>query len=160
MITQEELKKLLEYKDGKFYSKVNRTRLRIGEEAGGRCPSTGYYRVKIHNKLYKRARLVFLYHKGYFPLIVDHINGDITDDRIENIREADANTNQYNAKLRKDSTSKVKGVTWSKSHNKWQVRLGVNGKRKSIGYYEDFELASLVSEEARNKYHKEFVRHE
>ena len=160
MLTQDRVKELFEYKDGKLYSKVNRTRLRIGDEVGGVCPTTGYFRLRIEQKRYKRSRIIFLYHNGYMPKVVDHINGNTTDDRIENLREADFYTNQYNAKLRKDSTSGIKNVHWSKSHNKWQVRICIDGKRKGLGYYDDLELAALVAEEARNKYHKEFARHE
>jgi hypothetical protein len=35
----------------------------------------------------------------------------------------------------------------------------VNKKRKYIGSFEDVELADLVAQEARDKYHGRFARH-
>jgi len=35
----------------------------------------------------------------------------------------------------------------------------VNGQRKYFGYFDDIELANLVAQEARNKFHKEFANH-
>ena len=39
------------------------------------------------------------------------------------------------------------------------VDSGVNGKKKTIGYFDDIEFAELVAIEARNKYHMEFANH-
>ena len=43
-------------------------------------------------------------------------------------------------------------------NNKWRVRISVKNKSISIGCFEDLELADLVAQEARDKYHKEFAR--
>ena len=58
------------------------------------------------------------------------------------------------------NTSGKKGVCWKKDKQKFKVELYVNSKNKFFGYYKDFELACLVSDEARSKYHKEFARYE
>jgi hypothetical protein len=39
------------------------------------------------------------------------------------------------------------------------VRVKVNKKQKHIGVFEDIELADLVAQEARNKFHGAFARH-
>ena len=99
-------------------------------------------------------------HYGYLPKYIDHVDGDSVNNRIENLREATNQQNAYNQKLRKNSTSGVKGVNWDKDTNKWRVRIQINGKHTHIGSFEDLMLAELVAVEARDKYHKEFARHE
>jgi hypothetical protein len=41
----------------------------------------------------------------------------------------------------------------------WRVRLNVNKKELSFGYYRDYELAELVAKEATAKHHGEFSNH-
>jgi hypothetical protein len=36
--------------------------------------------------------------------------------------------------------------------------MNINGVRKIFGYFADIELADLVAQEARSKYHGEFAR--
>jgi hypothetical protein len=152
-ITQEELKKVLTYnfKTGEFF--------RNGKLVGFKR-NTGYICIKINNRGYQAHRLAWLYVHGKMPSnCIDHINNDKTDNRIENLREANASQNNHNSRLRKDNNSGVKGVYWSKQHNKWRVQIGVNGKNKYFGLHDDLELAELVAQEARNEYHKEFANH-
>ena len=80
------------------------------------------------------------------------------DNSIENLRPANSK-NQQNAKIRKDNKSGIKGVYWFAELKKWKVDIGVNGKRKYIGVFNDLELAELVAQEARDKYHGKFARH-
>jgi len=96
---------------------------------------------------------------GYLPKVVDHINGNTQDNRIENLRAATYTENQRNSRINKNSSSGVKNVVWHKQRQKWSVRILVNKKTKSFGLYDDIELADLVAQEARNKYFGSFARH-
>ena len=159
MITQERLKELFEYRDGKLIWKINNRRIKKGRELG--CTGAqGYILGQVDKIQYRVHRLVFLYHFGYLPEIVDHIDGDKLNNRIENLRAATNQTNQWNAKTPKSNTSGVKGVSWRKGRGRWIVTLSVEGSRKYFGSYRDLELAELVAQEAREKYHREFTRHE
>lgn len=161
MITHDLVKELFIYDDGNLYWKINRTgTAKQGTKAGSINPTTGYMRVKVNGKQRLVHRIIYLFHHGVLPAILDHINGNILDNRIENLREATPAQNQYNAKLRKDNTSGIKGVTFRKSQKTWQVRVKINGVRKYIGDYKSLELAEIAATEARNKYHKEFAKHE
>jgi hypothetical protein len=88
---------------------------------------------------------------------VDHINGIPTDNRICNLRLADNHQNQYNQKLHRDNTSGVKGVC--KVYGKWNARISVAGKRKSLGQFETIEEAASAIMAAREQFHGEFCRH-
>jgi len=101
-----------------------------------------------------------MYHYGWLPDEIDHIDANPNNSRVENLRAATRTENQYNARLRADSTSGAKNVQWYKQTKKWRVVLRVNKTRKHIGFFNDFELAELVATEARDKFHGAFARSE
>ena len=159
MITKELLHELFEYKDGHLYWKVSRSqRVKVGNKAGGVHKPSGYYHIEFNSKKYKGHRLIFLMHHGNLPKVIDHIDGDKLNNKIENLREATQQQNCYNSGMKKLNTSGVKNVHLHKPTNKWLVQLMVNGKKKYFGLYEDLELADLVAQEARDKYFGEFAR--
>ena len=119
----------------------------------------GYYRVGIQKKAYKLHRVIFLWHHGYVPSEVDHIDGNKANNHIENLRSADTKVNKYNAGRRINNKSGCKNVSWDKNNRKWVVRLRINLTKRYFGSFNDLELADLVATEARNKYHKEFANH-
>jgi hypothetical protein len=159
IITQDYLNQLFEYRDGVLYWKVNHSgKILIGKKAGS-LNSHGYFYTQITGKRYQNHRLIFLMHSGYLPKYLDHIDNNPLNNKIENLREATISQNQCNRKLDKTNTSGVKSVNWHKQANKWQVRIRINGKRKSFGLFEDLDLAELVAQEARTKYHGAFANH-
>ena len=159
MITQEQLKELVEYKNGQLVAKVKwADKIVIGSPLGG-YNKDGYINVSIQKKRYYVHRLIFLYHYGFLPETVDHIDGDKGNNKIENLRPASLHQNNYNVKTPKSNKSGVKNVHWNKKNNNWNVTMAANNKSMYFGSFDDLELASLVAEEARNLYHKEFACH-
>ena len=157
-LTKEYLNDLFEYKDGELFYKVNRFRKTIGSKAGSKKPD-GRYHVHIKGKSYLLHRLIFMMHHGYFPEMVDHIDLDNTNNRIENLRAAKHAENAWNSNARVDSVSGIKNVKFNPRLKKWQVNVQANNVRRYLGCYADLELAELVAMEARNKYHGQFARH-
>lgn len=157
-ITQDYVKQLLEYRDGVLYWKVSRGKAKVGAKTGY-LNQIGYFQTQVNGKLYLNHRLIFLMHHGYLPQYLDHIDGNTLNNKIENLRAATLTQNQYNRKLNKNNSSGVKGVWWRKDIKKWRVSFKINGKEKSFGSYDDLELAELVAQEARTKYHGAFVNH-
>jgi hypothetical protein len=158
-MTDRELKELFDYADGKLFWKVDRRANKVKGAEAGRIASSGYRQITINGVLYRTHRLIWLFHHGFLPDFIDHINGNKLDNRIENLRPASKTENNRNAKLRQDSKSQVKGVSWSKEVKKWRVQVWACGKQRDFGCYEDIEFAELVAIEARNKYHGEFANH-
>jgi hypothetical protein len=154
------VRKVFEYRDGHLYwkSPSNPSKTPVGMRAGT-VSKRGYIHIQYKRKVYKAHRLVYLMHTGNICELLDHINGDPIDNRIENLRPATCIQNQQNAKLRRDSSSGVKNVTWHSRIKKWAVGLRFNGKRTHFGYFDDLELAELVASEARDKYHGVFANH-
>lgn len=152
------LHQIFEYRDKDLYWKISKGAAKIGSKVGA-FDKDGYRFTSINYKYYKVHRLIFMMHHGFFPIQVDHINGNKADNSIENLREATHSLNECNKKIQKNNTSGVKGVCWRKDIKKWAVRVAINKKNYRLGYFEDLELASLVAEMAREKYHKEYARH-
>jgi hypothetical protein len=76
---------------------------------------------------------------GNWPnVLIDHINGNPSDNRIENLRDASALVNAQNKRRAHiNSTSKLLGATWNKRLSTWQVQIKLaNGARKYIGLFE------------------------
>lgn len=157
-LTQEYLNSLFYYKDGNLYSKIDRYKTTLKKDTLVKCYlQSGYLRTCINYKSYRIHRLIFMMHYGYMPTQIDHINGIKDDNRIENLRDVNHSQNQLNKGIQKNNTSGIKNVTFE--NNRWRVRTTINGKLKSFGSYEDWELAELVAIEVRDKYYKEFARH-
>ena len=161
-MNQKQLQEMFDYSsDGSLIRKVavSGRSGQAGRKIGsvGTSNSNSYLITKIHGKNYKVHRLIYLWHHGYMPEQVDHINKDSLDNRIENLRAASSSQNMMNRSLFSNSTSKVKGVSWHKRAKKWFAYVDVNKKRTNIGYFSDLELAELVASEARHKFHGAFA---
>jgi hypothetical protein len=159
MITKELVQHLFDYRDGQLYWRVRpSTSVRIGAITGS-VNSTGYRQTRINKKIYLNHRIIFLWHYGWLPKNVDHKDKNPLNNKIDNLRAATESENSWNAKVRVDNTSGIKGVYKTKSENKWRVQVQVNNKRKNIGGFDDLELAELVAIMAREKYHGAFANH-
>jgi hypothetical protein len=158
MMNQALAAEYFDHKDGHLYWKKvmhpNKQCL-VGQEAGS-IHSTGYRHVTWQGKVHKVHRLIFLLEHGYVPEEIDHINGNRADNRIENLRSVTRSQNQYNKRQQRNASG-YRGVTWHKKTGKWLVRVGLNNKNKSLGYYDDLELAALVAEEGRSLHYGQFA---
>lgn len=158
-LTQEQLLALFDYRDGElFYKKSPLPKIKVGSKAGT-INSIGYGKVSIDGKKHSIHRVVFLMMHGYVPAVIDHINGNRADNKIENLRACSRQENSQNAPSRKSNKSQIKNVSWHTASGKYQVDITVDTKKKYIGVFDDVELAELVAMEARNKYHGAFANH-
>jgi hypothetical protein len=158
-LTQDYVKQLFEYCDGKlFWKEKIADKIKVGSEAG--TNHAEYAQIRIHGKAYKTHRLIFLYHHGYVPKILDHIDENKFNNRIENLRECSVAENMRNCKLNgKRASTGHKNVSFDKRCNIYYVRIVVNGKLKNMGTFKNLELADLVAHEARDKYYGRFANH-
>lgn len=74
---------------------------------------------------------------------IDHINRNPLDNRLENLRCVNRSENMLNKSVQKNSLSGYKGITLRKRKNyrKYQVRITVNKKSVSLGYFNTIEEA-------------------
>lgn len=95
-------------------------------------------------------RLIFLWHHGYLPKQVDHVNMEKTDNRIENLRASDASKNQMNTNVRNGTKSGLKGVHWDESRGTWMSRIKINGKHVFLGRFASKEEAYEARKQAQH----------
>jgi hypothetical protein len=157
-LSQKTLNELFEYKVGKLYWKVSRGSRKAGAEVGTTTP-LGYLQTKVGGKLYLVHRLIYLMHYGCLPKFIDHKDGVKTNNKIRNLREASAVSNQYNRGLPSNNTSGVKGVYWNKAKEKWKAQCNVDGSAYHIGYFDDINKAEQALIQFRKKYHGMFAKH-
>ena len=154
MISQKRLRELYDYKDGSLFFKSSG----LEHKSTPITNAHRYARLVVDGKAHALHRLIFLHCHGFLPKIIDHIDNDRTNNKIENLREATQQQNCLNRIAHKNSKSGIKNVYFVASAKKWCVAMVVQSKRKIIGYFEDLELAELVATEARNKFHGSFAR--
>lgn len=132
----------------------------LGEEAGAVARNRSgksYHLIQIDGRKYKRSRLAFLYMVGRWPEgVVDHIDGNSTDDRWANLREATVQQNAYNRRPHKKSSSLPMGVRQTAS-GRFAARIGVDGKQISLGTFGCAQDAARAYQQAKEKYYGEFA---
>jgi hypothetical protein len=120
-ITPELVKQIFDYHpDGYLTWKIKfAKRIEIGRRVGRPENREGGARnmFKIKTKHYYCSRLIFLWHNGYLPPIVDHRDRNKLNDKIENLRAATPSENSRNTPIRKNSTSKYLGVYLGQGKN-------------------------------------------
>lgn len=135
---------------------------RLDRPAGGKGEG-GYLIITIKTPsrryLLRCHRICWLLYYGFWPNnLLDHINGNRSDNRISNLRLASNQQNQRNRKVRINSSSKYKGVSWHERNQKWQVYVGVNSKNTNLGYYNSEEEAARAYDKAAREHYGEYAR--
>lgn len=110
---------------------------------------------------YAAHRLAWLIVTGRWPEhTIDHINGDPSDNRFCNLREATAAENLRHRGIMKSNKSGVKGVHWFKQYNKWRAIIVARGKQIFLGHFDNIEDAKAAYRQAAVELHGEFARFE
>ena len=102
-------------------------------------------------KVHQLVAITFLNHKpdGTQKIVVDHINNDRLDNRLENLQLISQRHNS--SKDKKGGTSKYTGVSWDKPSNKWRASIRIDGKIKYLGLFDDEQEAALAYKKSRAK---------
>lgn len=140
--SQKEIRNKLLYKNGKlFWKKSNGKTIKAGQLAGS-ASGRGYRYIRINGSKVPEHRVIWFYHYGVWPIAqIDHIDGNRSNNNINNLREIDQSGNNKNQSLRKDNKSGYRGVTWYKYTKKWAVKIGDKGKIYRLGYFENLTEA-------------------
>ena len=117
--------------------------------------SNGYLTLTINKKDVKLHRLVM---NASQDMYVDHINGNILDNRKENLRICTMQQNNCNTKLRSNNSSGYKGVSYNKENRKWRAYIAVHGSTHYLGYYKTAKEAAERYNKAAPIYHGEFAQ--
>ncbi len=144
LISDTPIYEIFEYKDGNLYWKIQPTKwINIGDRVGS-VRKDGYIETQFKGVSYLLHRLIFFYHYGHWPKLVDHKDQDNTNNRIENLRDSNKRENAYNCGLPSNNTSGIRGVSWCKRSQKWSVRFKRGNKYLFLGNYADIDEAKAV----------------
>lgn len=158
--TIEELREYLDYEPETGvlrWKKRPGRRVFVGDIAG-HTMGDGYLMVTLRAVGLMQHRVAFALHNGRWPTpLCDHIDGDKTNNRADNLRECSASENQQNRGVPRNSSTGVKGVRRlaggylatvvisHRAHTKWFRRL---------------EDAAAHVKQLREQLHGDFARHE
>lgn len=98
--------------------------VRVGDEAGtikyDRSSNTRYWIVVYKQKKYRAHRIAWILNNGYLEAdkVIDHIDQNSTNNRIENLRKVEQGVNMRNSKMSKKNTSGKSGVCFQNIKNK------------------------------------------
>ena len=124
-----------------YYNKVRRT-------FGGRnTVCRNRMEVWVGDKNYMVHRIIaaaFLEEFNNLPA-VDHIDGDPSNNRIDNLRMAtNAKNHQAFKRKPKGCSSQFRGVHWDKVKKKWRASCKAEGMSKNIGYFHNEKDAAIA----------------
>jgi hypothetical protein len=104
------------------------------------------YKIRLH-------RLIYWLHNPHWDIFdstmdnfVDHIDGNPSNNNIENLRVVSHQENQWNQ-------TRAKGYRWYKQKNKWCAYITINKKMKYLGLFELEEDARQAYLDAKEIYH-------
>lgn len=128
------------------FAEVNKYRWKYFER------KDGYIRVLARVDGVEMSLLRFLGLSGY-----DYKDRNPLNNLRTNLRPATFNENAQNRNKQKNNTSGVIGVVWHKQSQKWESRINITGKRKTLGRFKDIIDAIKSRLMAEMQYYGEFA---
>lgn len=112
-----------------------------GFQAFTNINSRGYKTGSIFGKQFQSHRVIWALHYGEWPNgEIDHIDGDKTNNTINNLRQATRSENCRNVRSARNSTSKYLGVF--KRDDYWVAEIGGGGPKVKVAGFSTEELAA------------------
>ena len=125
--------------------------------------SSGYRGVCVGRTNLLAHRVIYAMHNSIEPCdlpdIIDHKDGDILNNRIDNLRPATTGQNMHNRRLNENNTSGHKGVSFKKKTKRWVANIRVDGVKIHLGYFDTAEEAGEARKKAASELHGDFARH-
>lgn len=121
--------------------------------------NTRYRKISIDGQQYLAHRLAWFYMHGLWPAHeIDHINGNGSDNRIANLRQATRGENSTNSPAQKSNKIGLRGVHFHRGAKRYRAQICKNLKITHLGYFDTAEDAHAAYLTAAHKLHGEFVR--
>lgn len=133
-------------------------KVKAGDIAGFIEPR-GYRVLQFKKTLWKGHRIALALMNNEFPNgEVDHIDGNPSNNRFENLRVVDKSQNQMNRAVSKNNRSGIKGVHFCESKQKWVSRISVGKNRIHIGGFNSFDEAIQKRKQFEDEFYGQYAR--
>lgn len=157
-ITPQEVLDRLDYcpQTGVFRWRVTRSsRARAGQEVGS-WDLHGYKTVRLNGDSYKLHRLAFVCMTGQWPAgDVDHINGNRSDNRWENLRDVPRSVNLQNQrKATNNRSTGLLGAYYDKRKSVYYSRISIGNKSVHLGQFSTAQEAHAAYIAAKRELHE------
>lgn len=131
-----------------FYAS-NGALLRKPGDIAGTTLSNGYVQLRVNGKGYLAHRVGWLLTHGKWPAqLLDHVNGNPSDNRLSNLREADTTQNHWNRRKGRVGEAGFRGVFRNQSGRRWRAVFTHEGKKVYVGTFTTPEEAAAAREKA------------
>ena len=151
---KELLQELFYYQNGILFRKKSLSKGKAHKPVGW-IEKNGYWATNIYGVRYRIHRLIWQFHFGDCPSIIDHIDGNKNNNAIENLPPATNKQNLANRKVTKTNKLGLKGVCLV--GNKYKASIKVNGKSQHIGYFSNPNDAHMAYCQKAKKIYGEFA---
>jgi hypothetical protein len=121
-----------------------------GKQAFVTKNAAGYLHSRVNRIRLSAHRVAIAMVIGEWPNVVDHINGNVSDNRLSNLREVTHAGNGQNCKRRTDNTTGVTGV--SKARKYFRAEICKNGVRIRLGQFQSVDDAIAARKIAEKEY--------
>lgn len=151
--TQERLRELFDYdaENGALVRKTSGYGYRKGQLLGSKSHLDGYVIGCVDRHYSPVHRIVWLYVYGTWPKIIDHIDRNPANNRVENLRASNHVLNAQNTKLSARNKSGYTGVCRDKK--RWRAEIRADGRNIRLGTFDTPEQASVAYLEAKKQLH-------
>ena len=130
-----------------------------GELVRGSATNDGYREIFFRGYRIKEHRLIYLICHGFLPEMLDHIDGNKLNNKIENLRSCSGSQNQFNKKIPKNNTTGFKGVTFIKAKKRYMGYVHISGKQYRTKLTKNLTEAVLLLRNLRENLHGEYCNH-
>ncbi|MBY0137494.1 HNH endonuclease [Paracoccus yeei] len=138
---------------GVLRSRTNRRNVHAGDVVGF-SDRQGYVITTLFKRPLKVHRIAWaLYHGAWPHSLIDHINGDKSDNRLENLRCVTNAENKQNIEKPASNTSGYMGVSFHKKSGRWAANIKVKGKSQYLGLHDTPYAAHVAYQTAKAEIH-------
>lgn len=133
---------------GTIHHKKSRGGMNAGDLAG--CYTYGYVQTYVDYTPYRNHRLIFKYHYKRNPVgILDHIDGNRSNNSIMNLREVTALQNAQNRHACNSNTGII-GVSYCSTSRRYLADIGYNNQTVHLGRYINLDCAIKARKHAES----------
>lgn len=119
-----------------------------------------YTQIMIDGDHYKAHRIAWKMVHGEEPIDIDHINGDKSDNRIENLRSVSHGENMRNKPLYANNKSGFPGVEFHVRDGVWVAKIGADNRQIHLGSFPTINeaIACRIGAQVMISYHENHGR--